>query len=274
MRKQLTIFAALAILTALSLSGCKNKEKDLDLTGIHSTAAETTPAAETMAAETTTAAETTAEAETEKAGSDASAALTVRSKIATEKKGKVTIEYPILSNLRDDKITDTVNALIKENAVKILTDYELDPEKDNVTVSCDVISLDRSKAVLSFEGSMKAEGAAHPTAVYYTMTADLSKGTLLGLDDYADPYTMAGYILSEDCIITKASDEKAAREYLSSLDINTLWETLKNCDFTSETSDGFPESFSYVNQGIVYISIPVPHALGDYIIVEFHPEGK
>lgn len=274
MRKQLTIFAALAIITALSLSGCKHKDNDPDLTGIHSTAAETTPAVETMTAETDP--ETTAEAETEteKAGSDASAALSVRSKIATEKTGKVTIEYPILSNLRDDQTAETVNTLIKENAVKILTDYKLDPEKDNVTISCDIISLDRSKAVLSFEGSMKAEGAAYPTAVYYTMTVDLSKGTLQGLDDYADPYTMAGYILSEDCVITKASDEKAAREYLSGLDINTLWETLKNSDFTSGTSDGFPEAFSYVNQGIIYISVPVPHALGDYIIVEFHPEGK
>ena len=84
---------------------------------------------------------------------------------------------------------------------------------------------------------------------------------------------MAGYILSDDCIITKADDKKAAKEYLETLDVETLWETLKNCDFTSG-SKGFPQAFSYVNEGIIYISVPVPHAIGDYIIVEFHPEGK
>ncbi len=273
MRKQVTLFAMLMVCAAVSLSGCK-KDKDVDLTGIHTTAAETTPAAETMAAETTAAIETTeAQKETEAAGSDASTALSVRSKIATEKEGKVSIEYPILSNLRDDKTTETVNKLIKENATKLITDLELDPEKDNVTIACDVISLDRSKAVLEFKGSMKADGAAHPTGLYYTMNVDLSKGSLQGLSDYADAYTMAGYILSDDCIITKADDKKAAKEYLDTLDVETLWETLKNCDFTSG-SKGFPEAFSYVNEGIIYISVPVPHAIGDYIIVEFHPEGK
>lgn len=273
MRKQTTLFAMLMVCAALSLSGCK-KDKDVDLTGIHTTAAETTPAAETMTSETTAAVETTAaEAEKKPGGNDASEALRIRVKIATEKDGKTSIEYPILSNLRDDKTTETVNNLIKENATKLIDAFELNPEKDNVTITCDVIFLDRSKAVFEFKGSMKAEDAAYPTGLYYTATVDLAKGTLQGLTDYADAYTMAGYILSDDCIITKADDKKAAKEYLETVDIETLWETLKNCDFTSG-SDLFPESFSYVNEGIIYISVPVPHAIGDYIIVEFHPEVK
>ena len=272
MRKQITLFALLMVCAAVSLSGCK-KDKDVDLTGIHTTAAETTPVAETMAQETTAAIEIETEAETTKDGADASEALSVRSRIATEKTGKVSIEYPILSNLRDDKTAEKVNGLIKEHATKLISDFELDSEKDNVTIACDVISLDRSKAVLEFTGSMMADGAAYPTGLYYTMTVDLSKGILQGLSDYADAYTMAGYILSDDCIITKAADKQAAKEYLETLEVETLWETLKNCDFTSG-SDAFPQAFSYVNEGIVYISVPVPHPLGDYIIVEFHPEGK
>lgn len=270
MRKNVTILAVLMVCAAVSLSGCK-KDKDVDLTGIHTTEAATT--AETMAPETTVALETEATTEATTNGSDAASALSVRSKIATEKNGKVSIEYPILSNLRDTTTEETVNNLIKETATKILTAYELNPETDNVTINCDIISLDRSKAILAFEGSMKTESAAYPTGIYYTMTVDLSKGTLQGLSDYVDPYTMAGYIVSEDCIITKASDKSEAKEYLASLDVKTLYATLKNSDFTSG-SNGFPEAFSYVNQGIIYISVPVPHALGDYVIVEFHPEGK
>ncbi len=278
MRRKLTLLAALTLLTAIAITGCKDKYEDLDLTGIHTSAEETTPEAETMA-ETTAAEQEEAETEPETsdsdtAGSDSVTALSVRSSIATEKDGKVSIEYPILSNLRDQKTEDLVNDRIREYATMLVDVYELDPAKDNVTIQCDIISLDRSKATLKFTGSMMADGAAHPSALFYTMNVDLADGSLQTLNDYADPYTMAGYIISEDCIITSSEDDAAVKEYLSTLDLNTLWETLKNCDFSAEKADAFPSAFSYVNQGIIYISVPVPHALGDYAIVEFHPEGK
>lgn len=272
MKKQYCIMAALFILAACSITGCKNKGKE-DLTGIHSKEETMETTKETMA-ETTAAVKETEAAETTAAGTSASTALNVRSKIATEKDGKISIEYPILSNLRDETTTETVNSLIRESALKLITANNLNPEKDSVTVICDIISLDRSRAVMVFRGSMMTDGAAYPVSLFYTLTADLSKGTLVGLSDYADPYTMAGYILSEDCIITEASDKDAAGEYLGHLELDTLWQTLKAADFTSAGSESFPESFSYVNNGVIYISVSVPHALGDYILVEFHPEAK
>ncbi len=272
------IAASITLAMVLSLSGCKSREK-IDLTGIHSQAETTVPEKETLAgsdaSKTTEAAKETkgTEAETKK-GADSSSALSVRSKIATEKSGKVSIEYPILSNLRDSKSEEAVNALIKDAATRILTDYEVDSAMDTVSVTCNVISLDRSKAVLTFEGSLMKNGASYPVNVFYTCTVDLNKETLLGLSNYADPYTMAGYILSDDCVLEKPSDSKEAMEYLKTQDINTLWGILKNADFTSGTAAGFPESFSYENQGTIYMSLPVPHALGDYVIVRFTPDTK
>lgn len=271
MKKQITLLAIVAMFTAVSLTACKKKET-VDLSGIHTT--EASSEAETMAPETTAAILQETEKESESVGSNASEALNVRAKIATEKAGSVSIEYPILSNLRNADTEKTVNEQIKSYALHILEAYEIDSEKDNVTLTCDVISLDRSKGIFAFEGSMKTADAAYATAIYYTLTIDLSKGTIMGLSDYADPYTMAGYIISDDCVITKASDKDAAKEYLSSLEIKNLWETLKNCDFNSQTDDAFPQAFSYENQGIIYISVPVPHAFGDYVMVEFHPETK
>lgn len=270
MKKRFPILAAFILMTALSFSGCKKKEA-VDLTGIHITAAETMASAETKEVETKP--EETTDEETT-AASSAAESLNVRSQIATYKDGKVAIEYPILSNLRDTDTEKKVNDLIKETATKLVTVYELNPKADTVSVKCDIISLDRSKAVLSFEGDMSADDAAHPTSLFYTMTVDLSKGTLKGLSDFADPYTLAGYIVSNDCIITKSVDDTAAKEYLSSQDVNLIWDILKKCDFTSADEGTFPEAFSYVNQGTVYISVPVSHTLGDYVIVEFHTENK
>lgn len=282
MKKRYYIFAIAVLSAALSVTGCRKREK-LDVTGIHSAESTTAdPGTETMAGDTVSAPETGA-GETEAAskaatddgkGTDSASALSVRSKIATAKDGKTSIEYPILSNLRDSNTEEAVNALIKENATRILTDYDLDPSADTLEITCNMVSLDRSKAVMAYKGSLMVSGGAHPVNIFYTITVDLNKGTLLGLSDYADAYTMAGYILSDDCIITMPSgDSSDVNEYLKSQDINDLWAILKECDFTSG-SEGFPQAFSYENQGSVYMAVPVPHALGDYAVVRFDPDTK
>ena len=283
MRKQHVLFAALAAAVALSASGCRSREK-IDLDTLHTSEAETMASTETSGGDKEKETEKAEEKETEKEagketgetqkGADSSSALSVRSKIATEKQGKTSIEYAVLSNLRDPKMEETVNALIKEKALQILTDYQIDPAADTLTVKCTVLSLDKNKAVLTYEGSLMVNGAAHPSDLFYTTTVDLNKGTLLGLSDYADAYTMAGYILSDDCVLKKPADAKEALEYLKSQDLNAMWDILKQCDFTAENTDGFPQSFSYENQGIIYMAVPVPHALGDYVIVSYTPDTK
>lgn len=283
MRKQHVLFAALAAAVALSASGCRSREK-IDLNTLHTSEAETMASTETSGGDKEKETEKAEEKETEKEagketgetqkGADSSSALSVRSKIATEKQGKTSIEYAVLSNLRDPKMEETVNALIKEKALQILTDYQIDPAADTLTVKCTVLSLDKNKAVLTYEGSLMVNGAAHPSDLFYTTMVDLNKGTLLGLSDYADAYTMAGYILSDDCVLKKPADAKEALEYLKSQDLNAMWDILKQCDFTAENTEGFPQSFSYENQGIIYMAVPVPHALGDYVIVSYTPDTK
>lgn len=270
MKKHIVMISIFAVLTALSITGCKKKET-VDLSGIHTP--ESSAAVETMAP-TTAAIVVETEAPKQETETSAAETLNIRSKIATEMQDKVSIEYPVLSNLRNTKDEESINALIKEYAFKVMDAYEIDPSKDSMTLACDVISLDRSKGVFAFEGSMKTDGAPYPTGLFYTLTLDLSKGTVEGLSNYADPYTMAGYIISDDCMITKAADKKAAKEYFSGLEVKDLWQTLKNCDFNSQTDEGFPQAFSYEIQGIIYMAVPVPHVLGDYVIVEFHPETK
>ena len=252
-----TKLLVLAALCALAVTGCKKKEP-VDLSSLHSTAA---VEKETMA--DTTAEETTAPA-IESESKPAQSGYTLTTEIKSETVGESTIEYPVISSMKDTELQEKANALLKANAVSIAQMYP--KEALNITAEVESINLKRITAVYTGEDS---DG----NRIFFSNTVDLESIQNLGLSDFADPYTMAGYIVSEDCIITKASDKSEAKEYLASLDVKTLYATLKNSDFTSG-SNGFPEAFSYVNQGIIYISVPVPHALGDYVIVEFHPEGK
>ncbi|NBJ83533.1 DUF4163 domain-containing protein [bacterium 1XD42-94] len=280
MKKNVYILAAVTVLMIASVSGCKKKE-DVDLTGIHTSSAETmspTTAAENEKKEpeiTITESSTAAEKGGDKDNTGSSQALSVRSKTATEKNGKTSVEYPVLSNLRDSAMEETVNAVIKEHALRPLTDYELNPETDTLEVTYSIISLDRNKAVIAYEGSFMLDGGAHPVGLFYTTNIDLNKGTLTGLSDYADSYTMAGYILSDDCVVYQPADSSPeVKAALKEYDIDTLWAILRQCDFSAEGLTGFPQSFSYENQGVIYISVPVSHALGDYVIVSYTPDTK
>lgn len=277
MRKNTYKLVLALLLSAAAVSGCRKHEK-IDLTGIHSTEAET------MAAETTKARETgekEPEKETEK-GTETEAAketggsssLSVRSKIATEKNGKLSVEYPILSGLPTGSPQEKINGLLKTNAIQILKSYELDGEKDSLEVKCRTITLDRNNAVFSFTGTLSADGAAHPQELFYTVSVDLVKGVLRGLSDYADAYTMAGYILSDDCVLEKPAASKEVLSELKAMDIETLTAILENSDFTSQKDGDFPQAFSYENQGVIYMAVPVSHAAGDYAIVRYAPDTK
>lgn len=170
-----------------------------------------------------------------------------------------------------------VNALIKEKALQVLTDYQVDPAADTLSVKCTVVSLDKNKAVLTYEGSLMVNGAAHPSDLFYTTTVDLNKGTLQGLSDYADAYTMAGYILSDDCVLKKPTDSKEALEYLKTQDLNCHVGDPEAVRFHGGKSGGLPQSFSYENQGVIYMAVraPSPGRLRDrklyagYEIVDF-----
>ena len=101
------------------------------------------------------------------------------------------------------------------------------------------------------------------------------------LKDYADPYTLAGYILSEDCRFYNASPEltKALMDQRTSTSLEAYTKLLNQADYPlKEASSGgtseFPQSFSYEDQGTIIVSIPMPHALGDFALIENTPETK
>ena len=265
MRKNLYKFAALTMFAALSITACK-KHEAVDISGIHTSAAETmaeTTSNETKAdpaadnsksdsSKTDASKAGSSEVETQK-DSNASDALSVKSKIATEKTGKVSIEYPILSNLRDASMTQAVNELLKKEATSIITAWELDTEKDEVSINCDLVSLDKNKAVFTFHGMVNVAETAHPSNVRYAVSVNLNTGSPIGLTAYAAAEV-------KDSIKSSGKD---------------LWQTVfAECDFTSVKDGTFPQAFSYEKDGDIYLIVPVSHAAGDYALVKYSPETK
>lgn len=204
------------------------------------------------------------------------AASGISVQLETYSSGNISIQYPVVSQMDDAAKQDQVNELLKTNALSIIQANDLDESKDTLTVKCEVISADRKRLTSVYKGDRMSEGAAYPVSVFYTNTVDLNQVRDLGLSDYTDAYTMAGYVLSDDVeFLGVTQDTKDAfLEYRDSLDLDILTEVFDGADFPLASETAWPESFSYENHGTICFSVPLLHALGDYVIVTFNPSTK
>ncbi len=243
---------------------------DTDLSTIH-TQAETT--ASQTASQTTAGTESPSAAESETV-KEASAGIGVQ--LETYTLGNISIQYPVVNQMDDADKQERVNQLLKTNALSIIRANDLDESKDTLTVKCEIISADRKRLTAVYKGNRMNEAAAYPVSVFYTNTVDLNQVRDLGLSDYTDGYTMAGYVLSDDVeFLGVTQDQKEAfLEYRGSLDLNILTKVFDGADFPLASEETWPESFSYENHGTICFSVPVSHALGDYVIVTFNPSTK
>jgi len=240
-----------------------------DLSTIHTEAsAEAEP--ETMAPTTEAASEAAATPE------HTGTASSIAADIKTYTSGNISIQYPVIHMTDDPKKQEQVNALLKSNALSVIKAHGIDNTKDTLSVKCKVISVDRKRLTATYTGSLTADGAANPLNLFYSNTVNLLQIQDLGMDDFSDAYTMAGYVLSDDVKFSGISSdvETEVLKYRSAWDIDTLSRILGGADFPLDSETQWPESFSYEKQGTIYFSIPVPHSLGDYVLVSFDPSTK
>lgn len=247
---------------AIGLTLSKSPDK-IDLSTIHTEAANETmaPTAAPTAAPTTAA----PAAEAEKTPDNAGTASGVTAALDTYTSGKVSIQYPVVDKMENADLQAQVNELLKSNALSYVKANGIDEAKDTLTIKCKVIDLDRKRLTATYTGQLSAHGAAHPVNVFYSNTVNLPQASDLGFNDFTDAYTMAGYVLSDDVKFSglSADEAKAVLEYRSSLTLDGLTADFRAADFPLSKDGKWPASFSYEKQGAICFSMPVPHALGD-----------
>ena len=116
--------------------------------------------------------------------------------------------------------------------------------------------------------------------IIFTNNINLDTGESIGLTDFADPLTIANYILSDDVELENATNTQAAgfSEYKKNLTVDTLKALLEDADFPlikkNDVNEGFPKLFSYESGGDIFIAMPLSHELGDYVLVKYSPSTK
>lgn len=268
----------LALSTACLATGCKKKHDKIDLSGSQASegTVQTAPASTTIA-ETESSSNITIEPGIENAQSQgtsaggSAAALSLSVQTDTYQNGNISIQYPVIS---DNSVKAGINEHLKENALAILKAWEIDEARDTMNITCKILSATKNRITVRYDGSLMTDGGMHPTAVFYTNTVNLSSGSDIGLSYLADPATLASYVLSDDCTFPEADAETiaAAKTFLKEENPAYYTGLFQNADFPYQGT--FPECFSYEYEGSVYFSLPVPHALGDYILAAYTPENK
>lgn len=297
--KSATVLCLLALSCACLAAGCGKKHREkIDLSEV-----QTAASPETMSPETE---DNSSQPEKSTDGSSAdysengqnspggasssgagASASRISARINTYTSGKVSIQYPSVVNLDSSDQTAAVDALLKKNALSILDAWNINDEEDGLTITCQVLSADRSRITAVYTGTAMAKDAAHPTNIFYSNTVNVRKASDMKFSDYAAPYTMAGYVRSDDCTFSNVSEELNAELMKAKNDVTLEQYTdlFQHADFPIKTGEsgvgtslcgafGFPGSFSYEYEGTIFFSIPVSHALGDYAIVAYTPETK
>lgn len=205
--------------------------------------------------------------------------VSIKSTLKNFTEGKTSIQYPVLSGIDDASKLAKINGLIEDNARSIINAMGIDSTEDTLDIKANIINSDRKRISISYTGTLKKASDTDKTNIFYSNTIDLDNAANLSLKDFADPYTIAGYVLSDDVEIV--SSYKSASDYFmqhrADTGIDYYTKLFSEADFPLKTENGkkiFPKSFSYIKNGDVYVSIPTDHTSEDYILVKFSPSSK
>lgn len=290
--KKLLLYLTILVLPVIS-AGCKSKDTS-DLKSIMTTEANgamspTTTAAEgangamspTTIAPTSDSKESTSLAETKSgktttADKKSSSKSSVTENAQSYTKDKSKISYPKLGGI-DSKIESSVNKTISDNA-KLALDSFTSNSGSTAELKYNVKNQSRNRMSIVYTGTLKTGNESKK--IIFTNNINLDTGESIGLTDFADPLTIANYILSDDVELENATNSQAAgfAEYKKNLTVDTLKALLEDADFPlikkNDVNEGFPKLFSYESGGDIFISIPLSHELGDYVLVKYSPSTK
>lgn len=276
MRKEKVLIAASVAVFALAFAGCKKRET-IDLSSLHTTAA---VESETMP-ETTQPAPTEPTKESQGGNSQNGSSFSLKTEIKTETLGNATIEYPVVSSMKDAEKQKQVNALLRTNATAIA---DVHPDQAlNVKATVEAANLKR--IVVTYKGELKNPATSGTEKLFYSNTIDLETVKNMRLDDFADAYTVAGYIASGDYKLESVSGhEQTVRSYINSSEKTTdyYYKLLQAADFSggytedenATPASSWPTVFSYEKQGVVYVSLPLSSELGNYAMIRYSPDNK
>ena len=164
--------------------------------------------------------------------------------------GIVVVEYPIISNKTEQ--TEAFNSNILDFVSKICEDFLTDE------TNCSYVKIDSSVFIAGnvisvlFEGEANYSEAAHPINVAYSINYSLNDSKTIALEDFFEGKSVDDIA---DCVLNNEI-------------ISELYNKTDVMKYINDYSDMDSQVCYYKTQEGMFITIPVPHVVGDYVKIK------
>lgn len=184
----------------------------------------------------------------------------------TYKYKEIEISYPQISNINSQLIS-SISQQIKDDAISVLDGWysgELDDLSVEISYTYELIN----EKILSicFEGLSYYKGAAYPSNHFYTSNIDISTGERLTAKDLLEINIGLIESIKKNAKYVNGDTNKelisAAKQELEGYNATDMLADIENSVTTGSNI------YFYLKQPSLGISLPVVHALGDYMNFE------
>lgn len=182
----------------------------------------------------------------------------------------ITIHYPQLQNFIDQNKQQVINEMIRTEAIKGLNYYS--GLEDELTLEVDYKVSRKTSKVLSIQyaGTGYVEGAAHPNELFYTTNIDI---------DREKPVRLHDMIHIDDAFVDKMMNgpfkplNPEMGELVNYYSREEWINQLQNADSLDHIgTELHSDTFSYLTEDSLGISIGIPHGAGGHLIFEIKYE--
>ena len=147
--------------------------------------------------------------------------------------------------------------------------FDLEAEGASLEVYDGVTRNDGEYFSVVYEGSYSSAQVPYPTKLVFGLTFNAQTGEQLTIDQLIEPQALAALMLDEQSSTIKsgnAEQKLAQQEYLEGVGLEGLAMRIEASKSQSNVDQLLTFSF-YLEEGRMVTTIPVPHALGDVVVM-------
>lgn len=174
----------------------------------------------------------------------------------------VTIYYPQIMNLGDSSKQKRINKIIKDDALRLFNSYKASGEEFSLEINYAIKLQNMDILSIQYSGLSNFKGSAHPSNLFFTTNIDINNARKIRLNELVNIDETFVKKLREGKYVTSSQGstelKNAIYMELNRLTDNELIKMLKNADTVNS------ESFSFLTNDSLGISISVPHPVGDH----------
>ena len=175
--------------------------------------------------------------------------------------GKISLTHPEISGLKDSSLQEECNRILSHS---ILDRVEYYHPNDSLSAEFRVTYATEEIVSILTTGQISPDGAARPYYFYQSLNIDLVHGKIIRLNDIADIDEYASNFADDWVLSTPIDRRDRAAQELCSLTYTERFKLLEECDV--QEGELYSPGYSYIENGKIYMLLPVSHALGDYAL--------